>query len=85
MWASTVLAVAIGALLAVQAVLNARVSALLGRPIHAALLSFAVGMVSLLGRVLGQRVNCASSGFPAASSSLSRGPRRAYGPACGRS
>jgi hypothetical protein len=38
-----------------------------------------------LGRVLGQRVNCACSGFPAASSSLSRGPRRAYGPACGRS
>jgi transporter family-2 protein len=48
MWASTVLAVGIGALLAVQGVLNARVGGLLGRPIHAALVSLAVGMVSLL-------------------------------------
>ena len=46
MWASTLLAVGIGALLAVQGVLSARVGALLGRPIHAALLSFAVGLLA---------------------------------------
>jgi transporter family-2 protein len=44
----TLLAVGIGALLAVQGVLNARVGAMLGRPIYAAIVSFAVGSVALV-------------------------------------
>lgn len=48
MFGPTLLAVAVGCLLAVQGVLNARVGAFLGRPIHAAILSFVVGLVALV-------------------------------------